>query len=547
MPTFSQSLIREDYDRIQIIFALWGEEGHFPDPQTGVQQLEEKIKNQAYFLELFEQLNVDAQNALQDLAGHGGRITWTTFLLRYGDFREMGVSKRDREKPYETPISTTEYLFYRGLIARGHFPTSRGILEHAFLPDDLIDLVPAATQQKRILGRPAQVNETPHTKKAGKLLAETFCTYLICKRNGLNLEEMTYLDEDWLLFPGQLEAFAREFRLIDEQLEPISFAVKTHLSTAIEELLPQLFSLWRESSTLQELMLLPNLDFDQSPAHDAKNTRRFVLNAVRDVPKDTWWHLDSFIGDIQQSVPDFLRVHGNFDSWLVRDAHNQKVLKGLESWDLIEGALIRFMITQVLFAFGFVDLALNDVGVVTAFRVSEWAEALLAKQNLPEPFTETAHLTMNSEGTIETYAQTERVIRYQVGRFAEWAGKRNGRYRYQINARSLAMAKKQDLLPKQLIRLLASSMEGVVPPNVIKAIEQWEENGTEIKIESVTVLNVTSESLLKKIIQSPANKYLGDVLGKTSIVINEGAEEKVMKLLNSLGYFSEIQQSENDR
>jgi hypothetical protein len=545
MPSFSQSLFREDYDRIKIIYALWGEEGSFRDVPSGIQQLENKISNPAYFETLFHELDLDAQHALQDLAGHEGRITWTTFLLRYGDFREMGVSRRDREKPFETPISTTEYLYYRGLIARGHFPTSRGILEHAYLPDDLVDLVPAKKLQKTVLGRPARVTEMPNTKKVGRLLMETFCTYLICKRNEMDLTEMTYLDEEWVLYPGQLEAFALEMGLIDELGEPIPQAVKTHLSTPIQSLLTQSFVKWRESERLHELALLPNLEFDELPSYDAKNTRRFILNAVSDVPKDTWWHLDSFIGDIQQSVPDFLRIHGNFDAWLIRDRQSKKLLSGVEHWDDIEGALIRFVVGQVLFGFGFVEIGMSELGVVSAFRVSEWAAQLLANQPVKEDFEEVNKVTMNSEGTIETYTNTERVVRYQIGRFADWSGKRNNRYQYQISAGSLEMAEAQDLRTNQLVRLLAGSLEGNIPPNIVQAIEEWDKYGTEVKIQQVTVLNVTSESVLQKILNSPAQKYLGGVLGKTSVVINEGAEDKVMKIVSSLGYFSEIQRRES--
>lgn len=545
MPSFSQSLFREDYDRIKIIYSLWGEEGSFRDVPSGIQLLENKISSPAYFEGLFQDLDLEAQLALQDLAGHDGRITWTTFLLRYGEFREMGVSRRDREKPFENPISTTEYLYYRGLIARGHFPTSRGILEHAYLPDDLVDLVPAKKNQKKILGRPARITEMPNTKKVGRLLMETFCTYLICKRNEMALDEMTYLDEEWILFPDQMEVFAHEMGLIDKNGDPIPPAVKTHLSTPIQSLLTQSFVKWRESETLHELALLPNLEFDELPIYDAKNTRRFILNAISDVPKDTWWHLDSFIGDIQQSVPDFLRIHGNFDAWLIRDRHSKKLLSGVEYWDDIEGALMRFVVGQVLFGFGFVDIGMSELGVVSAFRLNEWAEQLLANQPVAEDFEEINKVTMNSEGTIETYANTERVVRYQIGRFADWAGKRNQRYQYQINAGSLEMAEAQDLRPNQLVRLLATSLEGSIPPNIVKAIEEWEKYGTEVKIQQVTVLNVTSESLLQKILNSPAQKYLGGVLGKTSVVINEGAEDKVMKIVNSLGYFSEIQRRES--
>lgn len=544
MPTFSQSLNREDYDRILILFSLWGEKESFPDAQTGIQILSEKIDQEGYFRHYYENLETEAKTALQDLVSQKGRITWTTFKLRYGDFREMGVSKRDREKPFETPISTTEYLYYRGLIARGHFPTSRGILEHAYLPDDLNGLVPQRTKSHQVLGRPATSNDILNPQKADNLFLETMCTYLSSKRNGLRLEEMSYLDEDWILYPNQLERLLQEFRLIDDEKQPISFAVKTHLTTPAKNLFPQLFKQWQESTTYQELGELASLTIETMPEHDAKNTRRFIINAVASVPRDTWWQLDSFVGDIQQSTPDFLRIHGNFNSWMIRDQQTQKLLTGLESWDKIEGTLIRFVIVKLLFGFGFVELAMNDLNVPTAFQLSDNAENLLRNLPVSETFDEENKLVMNSEGTIETYPTTERVLRYQIARFADWMSKRNQNYSYQINASSLQKADEQNLRPAQLLRLIASSTSAPIPPTILKAIQQWESHGTEIKIQPMTVLKVNSEELLKKIQDSPAQKYLGIPLGKTSVIINEGAEEKLMKVIISLGYFSDYERRE---
>jgi hypothetical protein len=68
--------------------------------------------------ELIETLPPAAQVALSALEAAGGRIPWAVFARQFGEVREMGAAKRDRDKPYLNPASGAEDLFYRALLGR---------------------------------------------------------------------------------------------------------------------------------------------------------------------------------------------------------------------------------------------------------------------------------------------------------------------------------------------------------------------------------------------------------------------------------------------
>ena len=68
------------------------------------------------------------------------------FTRKYGDIREAGAGKRDREKLYLQPASAAEILFYRGLLARAFFDTKKGPQEFAYIPDDLLSLISYSNQ-----------------------------------------------------------------------------------------------------------------------------------------------------------------------------------------------------------------------------------------------------------------------------------------------------------------------------------------------------------------------------------------------------------------
>src|SRR6185436_18361684 len=93
------------------------------------------------FTEIIDSLSPEADSAVTALVNSGGRIPWPTFTRKYGEVREAGAGKRDREKLYLQPESATEILFYRGLLARAFFDTKKGPQEFAYIPDDLLHLI----------------------------------------------------------------------------------------------------------------------------------------------------------------------------------------------------------------------------------------------------------------------------------------------------------------------------------------------------------------------------------------------------------------------
>ncbi len=81
----------------------------------------------------------EEQEALIWLDDRNGRETWDHFTRQFGEIREMGAGRLDRERPDLAPISPVEGLWYRALIARGFFESESGLLEFAYIPDDIRD------------------------------------------------------------------------------------------------------------------------------------------------------------------------------------------------------------------------------------------------------------------------------------------------------------------------------------------------------------------------------------------------------------------------
>ena len=87
--------------------------------------------------EMVDSLNAQARSALEGLAQAGGKMPWAAFARQFGEIREAGPGRRDREQVYLNPVSAAETLFYRAFLARAFFDTPDGAQEFAYIPEDL--------------------------------------------------------------------------------------------------------------------------------------------------------------------------------------------------------------------------------------------------------------------------------------------------------------------------------------------------------------------------------------------------------------------------
>jgi len=141
MPTLLQSLHKYDLGHLRIIAQLWGVELLAKESKEAREELSERLLNQELVREITESLPSDALNALEALVQNKGRLSWEVFTRQFGEIREVGAGRRDREKVHLNPISAAETLYYRAFLARTFFDTPKGAQEFAYLPDDLVEIL----------------------------------------------------------------------------------------------------------------------------------------------------------------------------------------------------------------------------------------------------------------------------------------------------------------------------------------------------------------------------------------------------------------------
>jgi hypothetical protein len=552
MPGLAESLQGRDLGHLRIIAELWDLDFKAPDAKIALQRLVPILLNESLLHEVVNKLSSEARSALNELQQNGGSLAWAYFTRRHGIVREMGSARRDRERPYLVSPSPTESLWYRGLMSRGFFETGAGLEEFAYIPDDMLVLLPVVIETGCVVfGRPATPSEKAVTVLATDRLVDHACTLLAAQRSGLSSKELTSY---WRGHPDShlLRLWLQAAGLLDASGQPIPEPVRLFLEGNRYEALVLLSRTWLTSRELNDLKMLPDLLAEGDWQNDPLQARLSVLSFLPEIQQGSlpdgfyaqskpFWSIRALIADVRHAEPDFQRSSGDYDSWYLRDRVSGEFLHGFENWERVDGALIRYIISGPLHWCGIVDLALPSADAPpSAFRFTSWAPALL-KGIVPEGFTEeNERVIARSDARIFVPRRVPRSIRYQIARFCYWREEKEDGYYYQITPRSLDHARQSGLRVSHLISLLRRSSE-TVPPALTRALERWDENGTEASFERVVVLRLGSSELLKELRKSRAARFLGDPLGPSAVIVEENAVEKVVAVLAEMGYLSKLE------
>ena len=539
MPDLQHCLQDHDLGFLEILAGLWGVDFAAPDARQGLPKLLKVLLDPALVLEVVDALPETARKALNALQSQAGWMPWSRFVRDYGGLREVGPGKRDREKLYLEPISPAEVLWYRGLIGRDFLRREGELQECAYIPDDLLKLLPSIEPPgPQPLGRKAAPAEARSVTPATDRVLDHCCTLLAALRLGDASRSPAV--GAWQPPLEVVNRLLSAVKLISSSAEPLAEDARPFLAMPREKALAWLVQGWRDSDQFNELWMMPGVVCEGAWWNDPRAAREQVLAWLGELPAGEWWSLAALIEAVFEREPDFQRPAGDFDSWLIRRAADGESLSGMAHWPEVDGALIRYLITGPLHWLGLVDLASPAEGEPpAAFRLSAWAADLLAG-GPPQGFpAEDQPLKALSDGRIIAGTLTPRIARYQVARFGLWQAETADSYTYQLTPRSLADATEQGLKIAHLETLLNRFGEPP-PPSLVQALHQWEQLGGQAHIQPCVVLRVEDPKILQALRGSPAERFLGDILGPTTVIVHAGAVEKVRAALARMGVLADV-------
>ncbi|MFN2113554.1 MAG: helicase-associated domain-containing protein [Anaerolineales bacterium] len=539
------SLHKSEFSYLRIVAEMWGLPFDAPDVRQGVDQLSEALVTSGVLLQAPEVLSEDEQQALIWLDQQGGRVPWDQFERKAGEIRQMGAGRMDREQPHLSPISVGESLWYRALIARAFFDTRDGPQEFAYLPDDLREIVLPALNPERVfqtepdfLCRVAAPRERKVLALASPAVLDHLCSLLAGVRMdldpGIHLPDVSENERVFYL------ALAQAAGLLTVKGEVSPDATRQFFELERGEALDYLWRSWKENGGHLELSLVPEFEIEGEPELDHLGLRRKILGFLDKLETQGWWSMASFIFQVKERDPDFLRSGGEYESWFIKRPDSDEFLPGFQHWDEIEGSLLRYFLSGPLHWLGLIDLgAAEEGGPILAFRKSALFQDFMSGQLPPLPQDGDTAVQIRSQGEIRMPLGVPHKVRYQIARFCDWYPVKADAYQYRISPDSLTRAEDQGLRVVHLLSLLENHAEAI-PPNILEALQRWEGHGTQASIESKLVLRLGSPAVLEALKKTRVERYILEQLGPTAVVIRPGSQAKIAQALLELGLFLDI-------
>jgi hypothetical protein len=546
MHTLLYTLQDYDYGHLKIIAENWGLDLPPESSLSAAKWLSEAMMNEEDILEITESLPDIARQALDAIVRQGSQVPYVDLATRYGLIREMGAGRRDRIKPWRNPISALEILWYRGLIARAFADTTSGPRELVFIPSDLTQFLPAPSPAvDDVLGE--EVKTPKHIERGSTVAVVDAATLLASlRREPLKSKSLEPYRRNALCphlhHPQSLDLLMSLLKALElltpHPIQPQLETTRDFLETPKEKASTSLLLAWRDSRMWNDLMQMGGLSFagDKWP-NDPLASRHAVLNLLRMIPSGKWWGMDTFIHAVQQHYPSYLRPAGDFDSWYLQDTQMGIFLRGLEHWERIDGALIRYVITGPMHLLGATDLGATEPDQLpSSFRLTSRARALFDPDSRTEQDENVDPISIFLDGTILAPISTPQSHRYQIARFCDWLDLSKSGHRYRISPSALQKSVEQGLSLNHVKSILERASENPLPPSLSEALSRWETKGREAYIEKTIVLRVKEPGLLEQLQSNYATaRFLHDKLGPTTIVVQEKDLEKLYSAAAQLG------------
>ncbi|MBN1977112.1 MAG: helicase-associated domain-containing protein [Anaerolineae bacterium] len=561
MRTLRQCLLDADLVRLRVIARFWDVELTASRRLDVAAQLAEAMTVPETIAAAWEALPDEQRQALEALLAAGGPVPLKVFTREWGEIRAMGPGRMERERPWREPVSAVEGLWYRGFIARAFEQGTEGTYEAVFVPSELREyLVTASAPVDAIALSP--ILEPAYVRSAGDALLDDACTLLAYLQNervrpqtdgtwparseSLVIRRLRDPDHARLAFLRHLVRGLGWLRVTDSaHLRPDPGPATDWLQSPPGQQRRILAKTWRDDPTWNDLCHVPGLILEETGAwrNDPLIAREAILRYLRVCVPGAWYALDGLAGAIKRVAPDFQRPDGDYTTWYVRDAATGAYLSGFESWDGVEGSLIRFLLAGPLAWLGLIDLGAVIPGAPpAAFRLTPAGVAFLGLATA-QPELEPGPLTLRRDFSV-LVPIARRYERFQLARVADWVaspGLEEALYTYRLTPASLERARQQGIPVARVLEFLGRETGAPLPRSVEAALTRWDARGAEARLERAVVLRLASEELMVQAMSAPSTRRLiREQIGPRAALVRERDWLRLIAALGEMGVVPEV-------
>lgn len=567
MKTLQASLKDSEDAVLTAIAQHWGVDASKLNPDELPAALEAAMLDPQRAEKTWDKLSDEQRGSLQTLLGfNDGKMPATMFTRLHGEIRKMGKGAVEREKPQNNPASKAEALFYRGYIFQTYEQGSAGLTPIVYIPQDFVAVLPSHKTGYDDIEAPAPEGDPAATPAELEALPEDYLeevqpadttivddmTSLLAYlqvvhgtvENGYLVEHDRAAIAQHFITPGDIRVqflfgigiSADLIEIQENTAYPKRAEVRRWLEARRGDQLRTLAFAWRDSVDYRDLWHIPGLYPEPGWSYDPVVPRKVVIDFLNNyAPEQGWWSIEDFIVAIKTLSPDFQRPNGDYDSWYIRNESGD-YLRGFESWDAVEGALLEYYCLGPLHWLGLVDSA-EDAARLTAYG----RLFLKAATNWPSPPEQENTVEVQGDGTIVISRRANRFDRFQAMRFTDWLEANTEGHIYKLTGDSIRRAGNQGIKTEH-IEAFIKRMTGEVPPVVAQLLNTWEQGAaTSITLQPMMVLRTTSPETLDFILQEPKlRRFIRARLGEMAAAVQADRVDELREVLGAQGIQADV-------
>ncbi|MBU1879786.1 MAG: helicase-associated domain-containing protein, partial [Chloroflexi bacterium] len=331
----------------------------------------------------------------------------------------------------------------------------------------------------------------------------------------------------------------REDRLVPAEGASICF------SDPVSQQVADLWQCWYAATIWDDLRHVSSLRVKQTPSHplvvhDPAAVRRRALTVLaRVLAPGAWVPLTDAVDAVSEHDPAFLR-HPESARWEICDAATGRDLAPARYWDLVEGALLRFLLTGPLHWLGCISLGYDADGVLAFCALTPLGAHLLGLSetpwlpSAPEPLV----IQPNFEVVAPFHADLGAVLRLE--RLAELVQDGPARV-YRLTRDRFRAALDAGASPQALLAFLTDAGAAPLPQNVAYTLREWAGQYGRVRLELATLLRVDDEILMRELESSRRlAPLLGEALSGTTHAVAAENVEALAARLREDGYMPHV-------
>ena len=558
---------------LRAIAACHGMEVEGATQEEMVQEVVLRLSTSEVIEALLEEMEPETRTGLEMLLAAGGQMPSHRFQRDPlgGELRVLGMGAMERVRPWEEPISSTERLYYLGLIYQdfGMIGQFRGQI--LFIPVELLALLPKVESSPvKFEVRPLEGIPPGVRKGTLSLTDDAFAILSDLQRRNVYPVKGRYLPPDALHRINErlvvreaavalnrerdtqrlalLMHILRSLSLVkathEGLLKPVTARTRKWLQVSKVRRLLALQRAWADDPTWNDLWRIPTLRPEPTGwRNDAKQARVVLLHWLGQLLPNEWYNIADFIKAIKRLDPDFQRPDGDYNSWYIRNTETGQLLRGWSQWDQVEGVLLRYFFAGPLFWLGVVDLgylAPSDKQPF-AFRLTASGASWLGHEVELPPEPERMPLIIAANGVINVPAGADDWERLHLERLSVPIEESDEPGDYRLDKEKIIALLMEGSDIERVLRFLDRATNGDLPNQVRTMLRGWAGGYGRMVLQPWVVLEVDHPQLMRDLQRQPnLSHYFERPLGPRTVAIAPGQVQEVIAALRQAGYLPRV-------